>query len=158
MLTFFRVDERLVHGQTVEGWAPALGIEAITIISDELVSDSLRRRLVEFAIPSGIKLCIVSVEEAPKVLCKAQKDNVKTMALMPGLSEALSLVRAGVHIPSLNVGGEVYTSCLNIAKGSLLSSKDKECIKELAAAGVCAEGRGVPSDTSLDLLVALGDK
>ena len=152
MLPFFRVDDRLVHGQVVEGWVPAMDIRDIIVVSDEIACDPLRCRLMRFAAPCGINLNIVSPEKAASILAGADK-NSRIMVLMPGLCEAVALLRAGVRMPSLNIGGIIYTACRNPGSGgkSVLRDEDRKLLAGISGRGVRLDVRGVPSDIPLDM-------
>ena len=79
------------------------------------------------------------------------------LLLLPGLAEALALVAKGFKIPVLNIGGMHYSAGknLSIGKAIFLNAEDCAALRELAAAGINIEGRGVPSDTPLDLMAAI---
>jgi len=160
MLSFFRVDDRLVHGQVVEGWIPAFGIQALAVISDEISADLLRQKLIEFAVPAGIEIKFISLADAPKELAAIDSSPLKTMVLMPSMAEPEAMVRAGIKISSLNIGGLLYSACRGLSKGQHLSvsDKEKEGMKFLSMNGVVFDGRGVPSDISLDMLELAGLK
>ena len=77
--------------------------------------------------------------------------------LLPGLAEALALLGRGMKFTSLNIGGMHYSAGKNLSIGKAIFLNDEDCaaLKALAAAGIKIEGRGVPSDTPLDLLGAI---
>ena len=158
MLSFFRVDDRLIHGQVVEGWLPAFGIQAIAVISDEIAADLIRQKLMEFAVPEGIKIKFISLADASRELEAMESSSLKTMVLMPGIAEPEAMVRAGIKISSLNIGGLLYSACRGISSGQHLpvSDKEKQGMKFLSMNGVVFDGRGVPSDISLDMLELAG--
>ena len=62
-----RVDDRLIHGQIVEGWVPFVGADAIYVVDDEICLDESRCRLMRMILPSGLGLRIISASE----LCEA---------------------------------------------------------------------------------------
>ena len=51
---WFRVDNRLVHGQVIEAWLPYTGAKHLVVANDELATDLLRRQIVELAIPQRV--------------------------------------------------------------------------------------------------------
>jgi PTS system mannose-specific IIB component len=157
MVILYRVDDRLVHGQVVEGWVPLLQADVLAVVSDEIAGDEMRRTIMRFATPEGVDLKVMTVAEASAWLPGAQTSDQKTLVLLPGLAEALALVKGGLKIPSLNIGGMHYSAGKNLSIGKALFLNDDDCaaLKELAAAGIEIEGRGVPSDTPLDLMAAI---
>lgn len=157
MIILYRVDDRLVHGQVVEGWVPHLRAEELAVVSDEIAGDEMRRTIMRFATPDGVDLKIMTVAEAAAYLPQAEKSGSKVLLLLPGLSEAVALVRGGLKIPSLNIGGMHYSAGKNLSIGKAIFLNDEDCasLKTLAAAGIVIEGRGVPSDRPVDLMEAI---
>ncbi len=157
MVILYRVDDRLVHGQVVEGWVPHLQAEELAVVSDEIAGDEMRRAIMRFATPEGVDLKLMTVAEAAVYLPEAEKSPRKVLLLLPGLAEALALVNKGFKIPTLNIGGMHYSAGknLSIGKAIFLNNEDCAALKALAAAGINIEGRGVPSDTPMDLMAAI---
>ena len=157
MVILYRVDDRLVHGQVVEGWVPHLRADELAVVSDEIAGDEMRRTIMRFATPDDVELKIMTVAEAAAWLPEAQSSAHKVLVLLPGLAEALALEEKGLKIPSLNIGGMHYSAGKNLSIGKAIFLNDEDCaaLKALAAAGIEIEGRGVPSDTPLDLIAAI---
>ena len=157
MIILYRVDDRLVHGQVVEGWVPHLKAEELAVVSDEISGDEMRRAIMRFATPEGVDLKIMTVAEASAYLPEAAKSPRKVLLLLPGLAEALALSGNGLPIPSLNIGGMHYSAGKNLSIGKAIFLNDEDCaaLKALSAAGIKIEGRGVPSDSPLDLMEAI---
>ena len=51
---WFRVDNRLVHGQVIEAWLPYTGARHLIVANDELAADALRQQIIELAVPQRI--------------------------------------------------------------------------------------------------------
>lgn len=157
MIILYRVDDRLVHGQVVEGWLPHLRAEELAVVSDEIAGDEMRRTIMRFATPEGVDLKIMTVAEAAAYLPEAEKAERKVLLLLPGLAEALELARKGLKIPSLNIGGMHYSAGKNLSIGKAIFLNEEDCaaLKALNAAGITIEGRGVPTDRPVDLIEAI---
>jgi PTS system mannose-specific IIB component len=157
MIILYRVDDRLVHGQVVEGWLPHLRAEELAVVSDEIAGDEMRRTIMRFATPEGVDLKIMTVAEASAYLPEAEKAERKVLLLLPGLTEALALARKGLKIPSLNIGGMHYSAGKNLSIGKAIFLNEEDCaaLKALDAAGITIEGRGVPTDRPVDLIEAI---
>jgi PTS system mannose-specific IIB component len=157
MIILYRVDDRLVHGQVVEGWVPAMGAQELAVVSDEIAADEMRRIIMRFATPEGVDLKIMTTAEAAAYLPEAEKSPRKVLLLLPGLAEAVALIQKGVKIPSLNIGGMHYSAGKNLSIGKAIFLNDQDCaaLKTLSAAGIKIEGRGVPTDSPLDLMASI---
>jgi PTS system mannose-specific IIB component len=60
-----RVDNRLVHGQVLEAWVPALDVEAILVVDPELGGDRLQKMVLEGLSRQGLRIQIVTPGRLP---------------------------------------------------------------------------------------------
>ena len=51
---WFRVDNRLVHGQVIEAWLPYTGAKHLVVANDELAGDVIRQQIIELAVPHRV--------------------------------------------------------------------------------------------------------
>lgn len=151
-----RVDDRLIHGQVVEGWVPYLKVDLVVIVSDAAADDEVQTALMKMALPPAMELLIVRVADAPAVLSSPQLAARRALVLVPGPVEALALVENGVAVDRINVGGLHYTvGKVQLGRALFLNDKDKAALRALAARGVRLEGRSLPTDPEDDLTAAL---
>lgn len=151
-----RVDDRLIHGQVVEGWVPFLQVDLVIVISDAAASDEIQTALMKMALPPSVGLLVLPVVEAVDALRSAQLAPRKSLVLLPGPAEALALVEKGVEIDHINVGGLHYTvGKVQLGRALFLDEKDRLALLALAAKGVRLEGRALPADAEEDLTAAL---
>ncbi|MEK7388806.1 MAG: PTS sugar transporter subunit IIB [Elusimicrobiota bacterium] len=152
----FRVDDRLIHGQVVEGWVPFLKSDLVVVVSDSAADDEIQRALMRMALPPSVGLLVVSVAQAPKALASEQVVASRALVLVPGPSEALALLDQGVALDRINVGGLHFTvGKIQLGRALFLDKKDKMTLRTLAARGVRIEGRSLPTDPEDDILAAL---
>ena len=59
-----RIDDRLIHGQIVQGWLKLIQIDKILVVSDEVAKDEMQKVLLSMAVPSNIKLFIKNIKDA----------------------------------------------------------------------------------------------
>ena len=48
-----RIDDRLVHGQIVQGWLKVIDINKIVVVSDAVANDRMQQMLLAMAVPSS---------------------------------------------------------------------------------------------------------
>jgi PTS system mannose-specific IIB component len=72
---YVRVDDRLIHGQTIVAWCPTLGIKEIIGIDDESAKNSTIKSIMKMSVPSSYKTEILTTEEANTLLKKQSSDN-----------------------------------------------------------------------------------
>ena len=153
-ISLLRVDDRLVHGQVVEGWLPHLKADLVVVVSDAAAADEVQLALMKMALPAGVGLLAKAVAEAPAALKSLGARNA--LVLTPGPAEALALLEAGVAVDRVNVGGLHYTvGKVQLGRALFLDRKDKAALKAIAARGVPLEGRPLPSDPEENLAAML---
>ncbi|MDR2181533.1 MAG: PTS sugar transporter subunit IIB [Treponema sp.] len=65
---YVRVDDRLIHGQTIVAWCPTLGIREIIGIDDESAKNPTLVSIMKMSVPPAYTTHIVSTEEAKTLL------------------------------------------------------------------------------------------
>lgn len=151
-ITFVRIDDRLIHGQVVESWIPWTKAQAICVVSDAAASDPTQRALMELSIPEGIELRVLGVSDAINYLTREVPGVRRVFLLAPGPREILELLKGGVRFDHVNVGGLHYSAGrVQLGKLVYISDEERSALRAIAAQGVMLEGRGVPSDESMDL-------
>lgn len=61
-MKIFRVDDRLIHGQVVEGWIKNFNIPFVLIVSDIIEDNSMQKMIYQSIIPPKTELEFYSVE------------------------------------------------------------------------------------------------
>lgn len=59
----YRVDDRFIHGQVLEGWVNYLHIKDIIIVNDVIAQDSIRASIYKSTLPAGSKFSVYSINE-----------------------------------------------------------------------------------------------
>lgn len=155
-VALLRVDDRLIHGQVVEGWIPFLKVDLVIVVSDAAASDEIQTALMKMALPPSVGLLVLPVGEAASVVASSQLAQRKALVLVPGPAEALALLEKGVSVDRINVGGLHYTvGKVQLGRALFLDEKDRLALRALAAKGVRLEGRALPGDAEEDLTAAL---
>jgi len=72
--TYIRVDDRLIHGQTIIAWCPILAIQEIIAIDDVSAMNPMLKSILAMGAPSMYKTHIVTTQEAKELL---RTDNSK---------------------------------------------------------------------------------
>ncbi len=150
-----RIDDRLVHGQVVEGWLPHLKAEHVVVWSS---GDEVARALMMMAMPPSVSLQVVSTAPAALAAFAAEPAKSKrTLVLVPGPAEALELLEAGLSVKLVNVGGLHYNAGkVQLGKALFLDDEDRKALADIAGRGVRLEGRALPGDPAEDVAAALG--
>lgn len=155
-VTLLRVDDRLIHGQVVEGWVPFLKVDLVAVVSDAAAGDEIQTALMKMALPPSVGLLVLKVADAPAALADPKLGARSALVLVPGPAEALALVEKGLPVDRVNVGGLHHTvGKVQLGRALFLDEKDRLALKALKARGVRLEGRALPGDAEEDISSAL---
>ncbi|MBB6697888.1 PTS system mannose/fructose/N-acetylgalactosamine-transporter subunit IIB [Clostridium algidicarnis] len=87
--TYIRVDDRLIHGQTIVAWCPTLSIKEIIAIDDENAKNPILKSIMTMGVPSTYKTHIVTTEEAKQILSKEANCNRLVIVKFPSQLSAI---------------------------------------------------------------------
>ncbi len=91
--TYVRVDDRLIHGQTIVAWCPTLSIKEIIAIDDDSAKNPTLKSIMKMGVPSTYTTHIVTTEEARELL--SQESGVNRLVIVR-LPEKLPEIEEGV--------------------------------------------------------------
>ncbi len=103
-IVLFRVDDRFVHGQILQGGLPSTRAQELFIANDALAQDDVQKMIMECAIPYNVKIVIDTVDEVARLLKTEEVSDIRRMVIVDTPVDALRLIRAGVRFGSLNLG------------------------------------------------------
>lgn len=149
-----RVDNRLVHGQVLEAWLPALDAQGILVADDEAAGNVLARSAMSLAIPPKVSFQVVRVLAAAELLKPGGKGPQarRTLVLLRDVRDAVTLHEAGVPIPRLNLGNIHFgNGRRQVSPSVFLDEREIAELEQLASTGTEVEVRAVPSENPLPL-------
>jgi len=155
----WRIDDRLIHGQVATRWTKETGVQRIIVVNDNVVKDKTRATMLKQAVPPGVTAHVVSVDKMMRVYNNPEYAGDKVMLLFTNPTDALELVRRGVPIQSINIGGMAYKEGRVMLDMSVsVDEKDIEAFKELDSRGIELEVRKVASDKKVPVLQLIAEK
>ncbi len=145
-MIWFRIDNRLVHGQVIEAWVPYVGADYLVVANDELAADPFRQQIISLAVPQRIIIHFVSIAELNCLLGRLGSEEV--MVLLADCQDAVRAYSSGVDMKQLNIGNLHYSQ----GKTQLLphvavSELDFSNLRNLAAHDVKLDFRCIPSES-----------
>ena len=149
-----RIDNRLVHGQVLEAWLPALDAHGILVADDEAAGNVLARSAMSLAIPPGVIFQVLRVAAAVEILRPGGKGPPaqRTLVLLREVRDAVALHDGGVPMPRLNLGNVHFgAGRRQVSPSVFLDAAEIAALDRLAAAGTQVEVRAVPSEQPLPL-------
>lgn len=145
-MVWFRIDNRLVHGQIIETWLPYTRATRLVVCNDSLSNDVLQQQIMLLAVPARIRVDFVPPAGLGKHLETARPGD-KMLVIFADCADARRGYDSGAHFGNLNVGNMHYAPgkrqiCAHVA----LSAEEASCLKDFAATGVTLDFRCVPND------------
>jgi len=152
MIVFTRIDDRLIHGQVVEGWVNFLKATSILVADDRVASNALQRSIMEISVPAGLRVFIGTVEEVCRTLRAAESGAERAILLFSTPGDVLRALRLGFNCPALNIGGMHYMpGKRKLIDVLAVDDGDVEALKEIVAQGIKVEVQTVPTQKPLSL-------
>ena len=146
---FARVDDRLIHGQIVQAWLPELNADEVLIPCQKGKENSLNQGLLRLSLPYEYDLTIQDFSSAVRYGSTSKR---RVFLLMSSLQELAELIKDGLQIHSVNIGGMHFKeNAQKLADHVFLDDEDKRLLKLVRDLGIRVETRSVPNDTSLSL-------
>ena len=148
-----RIDNRLVHGQVLEAWVPALRVQALLVADDEAAGDTFAQAAMGLALGDGLVLEVLTLAEAAARLGPGGPGPVVgTLLLLREVESAVALARAGVPLPRLNLGNVHFRAGRRPVSSTVyLDDAELSALEALGRAGCEIEVRAVPTEQPLFL-------
>lgn len=151
-ITLARVDDRLIHGEVVSVWTPALSINRIVVIDDGVAADSFNKRVLKALAPAGVKVLVWDVAAAAEKLKAEPKPDERIMLLAKTPITFNRLYDSGISsIREVNLGGmglrdERRTFIKNVA----CDDREIEAIRAMLGKGIRVYYQLVPEQQIIE--------
>ncbi|MCL2485640.1 MAG: PTS sugar transporter subunit IIB [Endomicrobia bacterium] len=155
-IVLVRIDDRLIHGQIVQGWLKNINVDKIFVVSDIVAQDSMQQMLMSMAVPSNIELEIKNVCDSVQPVISGHNEKTRIMILASNPKDVLHMIENGAPIKSVNVGGMHFVN----GKRQLLCnlSVDDDDVRHLYKIyekGIEIEGRVLPADERANIVTII---
>lgn len=101
----FRIDDRLIHGQIVLGWAKPLRSERILLCDDDVSQSEWEKELYCACVPDQLQTLVCNVDETANILLTKIQPRDKTIVLVKEPKVVMDIVNKGYVPASVNLGG-----------------------------------------------------
>ena len=147
MITFLRVDHRLLHGQVAFSWTQYVGADCILIANDSVPDDELLKTTIKLAKPPSVKLVIKNINDSIEAIKSGVTDKYHLFIVVESVNDAWRITSAVKEIKSINLGGtKAREGSKNISKAINLLPDEIGQLQQLVGKGVEVEIRLVPND------------
>lgn len=147
-----RVDDRLIHGQTVLSWCPKYKIQEIIAIDDVSASNPMLKSILTMGVPGNYKTNIVTTSEAKELLQQNVDHNRFVIVKYPHvLKELEDFITPNIPINLGNIAKqEDSIHSISGATGIFyLSEEDVRFLQTLVDRGVSVNFQQLPSTTEI---------
>lgn len=147
-LCLVRIDDRLIHGQVVLGWARALKPDRIVVANDRIAANSWERKFYTSSVPPHIKVSFLELEELARQLLNNLFKNEVVMILFESVKDVYSVIEKGVTLEEINIGGLHYREgAQELLPYVFLTDEDKSYLRELVKKSVTLLAQDIPGNT-----------
>ncbi len=152
MIVFTRIDDRLIHGQVVEGWVNFLKATSILVADDRVASNALQRSIMEIAVPQGLSVHIGTVEDICNRVRSSPPGGERAILLFSAPADVERALNLGLQCSALNIGGMHFMpGKRKLIDVLAVDDGDLEALRAIAARGIRVEIQAVPNQKPLTL-------
>lgn len=151
-IVLFRVDDRLVHGQILEGWIPSTRAQELVIANDAVAEDNLQKMIMQAAIPYSVNIVMETVEMVGLLLTHQRDRDIRRIVIVESPRDALRLRRAGLEFDHLNIGNlRTDNAAVCLSKTVMVGEDTLKDLVTIVEEGVRVVIQSVPFEKPLDL-------
>lgn len=143
----FRLDERLIHGQVATYWTRTLQADRIMVADDDVLKDEIGMDALKAAVPSGVHLSILSVDNAARRLNAGAYSGQRVFLIVNKTGTVRRLLDAGVNVKEVNIGNMGQKEGRSqIKKSVYCTAQELDDIRRIEEDGTLVYAQMVPND------------
>ncbi len=147
-----RIDQRLIHGITVNQWNNLLKPKRFMIVDEEISQDEDLKASIRLSKPAGTGMSIIDSKKAISNFLAGKYDEQRVFILVKEPATLVKLVESGVKIPKINVGIMFEEDDRTpVTKRVALNDQEKSDLVALANLGIPVDFQYTPSDVAKSL-------
>ncbi|MBI3753805.1 MAG: PTS sugar transporter subunit IIB [Deltaproteobacteria bacterium] len=147
-IVLVRVDDRMVHGQIMEAWAPFCMATSIIVASDEAKKDRIRKIAIESCSSKALAIKVEGIEEALRDVTSEDMNKERVIIIFSTLKELLQACNKGFRVSHVNIGNMHHYNGKGrmITQSVYIDEEDEVILRSLLKLGIELDIRAVPSD------------
>jgi PTS system mannose-specific IIB component/fructoselysine and glucoselysine-specific PTS system IIB component len=151
-IVLLRIDERLIHGQVVIGWANQVHPDRYIVVDDELAASGWEQDLYRLG-AAGVDVSFLTTGQALQHVAEWRTEPARTILLTRDIATMRRLAEGGgLRGESIIVGGVHHAPGREEALTYVhLTEKELEDLEAIEAAGVDVAARDLPEAPRVDL-------
>ncbi|MCI1985031.1 MAG: PTS sugar transporter subunit IIB [Lactobacillus sp.] len=146
-ITLVRVDDRVIHGQTITWWSKERPIDGFLVVGDQIIQDTLRKRVLKAA-AGNLKVGIYSDDEGPAKIQLGMESKKNFFLISNSPQTFAKLVKNGADFgKELNVGPmNTREGALVVGRTLALDQNDYDAFDYLASQGIQINFQLIPDE------------
>lgn len=158
-LEFFRIDDRLIHGQVVVGWGQPCNLGFLVLVDDAVVNSEWEQELYKMGAPPEMDVYFDSVESAARRSADYRADARNGLLLTGDIATMTALQAKLPEISCVTIGGIHHKEGRSARlRYVFLTPAEEEELRALAARGVKVVAQDLPNAPAVPLEdVLVGD-
>lgn len=146
-ITLARIDDRIIHGQTTTRWSRVVPVQGILVISDNVVKDNLRKKVLKSA-AGNLKLGVYDVEHGVEGISKGKESDKNFFLISDSPQYFARLIELGVDFgKTLNVGPmSSREGSKVVGRAVAIDSDDYKAFEYMDRKGINIEFQLLPDD------------
>lgn len=138
MISYYRVDERVIHGQTTTRLTKEFPCDGVLIIDDQIASDPFMMSVFKNVLPKEIKVLGFTVEKALTKLEEARKSEKGYYVVFKRTTTLKQLVEKGFKIEkTVNIGPQsVRADATTLMTMCSLTKEEMDALDYVESQGV----------------------
>lgn len=150
-IVLHRIDDRLIHGQVVVGWARPLGVEFIALVDDTVAASDWEQELYRMGVPREMTLFFADVAAAEREHAAWESDARAGIVLTADI-DTMSRLAERVPIAEVNLGGIHHRpGRIQRLRYVFLTPDEERALRALADRGVRISAQDVPGGKPVEL-------
>ncbi len=147
-----RIDDRLIHGQVVEGWFHHVHPDLVVVADDVAAKNAFQCSLMEMVVPYGVRTEVLPVREAVERCLAGEFAPYRGILLFRNPRDVLKAISCGFPLKEINLGGlHSMGKTQFLGQGVNASPNDLMELQAILDSGVQVEVRTVPAEPSVNL-------
>lgn len=150
MISWSRIDSRLIHGQVIEAWLPFLKVDRVVVADEAVAHDDLAKAAYEMAVPPEVEVVLAPADKLDFRALDA--DKVRTLVLFRDVRAAVVAREHGLPNGTLNLGNvHAGPGRVAVSRSVFLDDVDRVALAQLSASGMTVQVQAVPSEATQSL-------
>lgn len=130
----FRVDDRLIHGQVIEGWIKNFKIADVIIVSDRISVDPMQQMIYQSVVPPKTTVSFTSLEDFINNWPKIMKRKGALLVLFSNIKDLAACEEILSEDVYINIGCIASgTRCIEISDTVFLEQDEMDCLTHIAS-------------------------